>query len=240
VGANLPLQVICDLLDIPASDRPEVRRLINNIQGVNDPDFGGPQEGLQSPLALYGYAIELGKQRQQRPGDDITSVLMEAEIDGQRLTPAEFGSFVVLLFSAGNDTTRTALTWGMKLLSDHPDQRRLLRDDFADRHVNAIDEIMRWCSPAIHMRRTVTIDTHIGVQPIAKGDKVVLWHLAANHDPAVFPDPHAFDIDRPNARDHIAFGAGGPHFCLGSNLAKTDLLTSPFVHGIKSLPCAFS
>ncbi|WP_319450534.1 MULTISPECIES: cytochrome P450 [unclassified Mycobacterium] len=262
VGANLPLQVICDLLDIPASDRPQLRTLINSILGVNDPDFGGPQESLQSLLSLYGYAIELGKERQKHPGEDITSVLMQAEIDGQRLTPAEFGSFVVLLVSAGNDTTRTALTWGMKLLSDHPDQKRLLRNEFDVRHGNAIDEILRWCSPALHMRRTATVDTRVGTQPIAKGDKVVLWYLAANHDPAVFADPDAFDITRANARDHIAFGAGGPHFCLGSNLARMelrvvldkllnafpqihataqpDLLMSPFVHTIKSLPCTIA
>jgi methyl-branched lipid omega-hydroxylase len=260
VGGNLPLQVICDLLDIPASDRPEVRRLINSIIGVNDPDFGGPQEALQALMALYGYAIDLGNQRLAQPGDDVTSVLMHAEIDGVRLTPAEFGSFVVLLVSAGNDTTRTALTWGVTLLSDHPDQMRLLRDEYADRHAGAIDEILRWCSPALHMRRTATSDTRIGEHRIASGDKVVLWYLAANHDPAVFTDPDAFDITRPNARDHIAFGAGGPHFCLGSNLARMELrvvldkllqafpglhttgapevLMSPFVHGIKSLPCA--
>lgn len=260
VGANLPLQVICDLLDIPAADRAEVRELINNILGVNDPDFGGPEVALQSLMSLYGYAIELGRQRLASPGDDITSVLMHAEIDGCRLTPAEFGSFVVLLVSAGNDTTRTALTWGMKLLSDHPAQMRLLREDFGARHGNAVEEILRWCSPALHMRRTATEDTHIGEQRIAKGDRVVLWYLAANHDPAVFADPDAFDITRANARDHIAFGAGGPHFCLGSNLARMELtvvldkllhafpdlhatgapevLMSPFVHTIKSLPCS--
>ena len=150
----------------------------------------------------------------------------------------------------------------MKLLSDNPDQKRLLAQDFSGHHSNAIDEVLRWCSPALHMRRTATADTRIGDQPISKGDKVVLWYLAANHDPAVFDDPDAFDITRDNARDHIAFGAGGPHFCLGSNLAKMEmrvvfekllnafpdihataepeLLKSPFVHTIKSLPCAVS
>lgn len=260
VGANLPLQVICDLFDIPKPDRPHVRELINSMLGVNDPDFGGPEQALQSLMSLYGYAIDLGEQRLAHPSDDIASVLMHAEIEGRRLTPAEFGSFVVLLVSAGNDTTRTALTWGVKLLSDHPDQMRLLRGDFNALHSGAIDEIVRWCSPAIHMRRTATVDTHIGGQAIAKGDKVVVWYLAANHDPAVFTDPDAFDITRPNARDHIAFGAGGPHFCLGSNLARMEMrvvldkllrafpdlhttgapevLMSPFVHTIKSLPCA--
>ncbi|OFJ51345.1 cytochrome P450 [Mycolicibacterium grossiae] len=260
VGGRLPLQVICDLLDVPAGDRPRLRAWINGILGVDDPEFGGPEQSLASLLALYEYAIDLGKQRLAAPGDDITSVLVHAEIDGHRLTPDEFASFVILLVSAGNDTTRTALTWGMKLLSDHPDQKRLLAEDFDAREANAIDEILRWCSPALHMRRTATVDTVLGGQPIAKGDKVVLWYLAANHDDAVFADPDAFDVLRPNARDHIAFGAGGPHFCLGSHLARMemrvvlrkllsafpdmhttaepDLLVSPFVHTIKALPCA--
>ncbi|MET0897083.1 MAG: cytochrome P450 [Mycobacterium sp.] len=227
VGANLPLQVICDLLDIPATDRPRMRELINSILGVNDPDFGGPQESLQSLLELFGYAIDLGKQRLTNPGDDIT---------------------------------RTALTWAVKLLTDHPDQKRSLGERFGELHGNAIDEILRWCSPALHMRRTATTDTEVAGQRIAKGDKVVLWYLAANHDPAVFDRPDDFDINRRNARDQIAFGAGGPHFCLGANLAKMemrvvlgtllrsfpdlhataepDLLISPFVHTIKTLPCA--
>ena len=260
IAGNLPLQVICDLLEIPQTDQPQLRDWVNTILGVDDPDFGGGAASLTALMELYGYAIELGKERLRTPGDDITSVLMHAEIDGTRLTPAEFGSFVVLLVSAGNDTTRTTLAWGMKLLSDHPDQKRLLRNDFDDLNANAIDEIIRWCSPALHMRRTATVGTVIGDHVIAAGDKVVLWYLAANHDPAVFDDPDAFDITRPNARDHIAFGAGGPHFCLGSHLAKMevrvvldkllraypdihttaepDVLISPFVHGIKSLPCA--
>lgn len=260
IAGNLPLQVICDLLEIPGEDQPRLRDWVNTILGVNDPDFGGQAASLTALVELYGYAIELGKQRLRSPGDDITSALMQAEIDGARLTPAEFGSFVVLLVSAGNDTTRTSLAWGMKLLSDHPDQKRLLHNRFDDLQSNAVDEIIRWCSPALHMRRTATVDTMIGDRLIAAGDKVVLWYLAANHDPAVFADPDAFDITRPNARDHIAFGAGGPHFCLGSHLAKMevrvildkllraypgihataepDVLISPFVHGIKSLPCA--
>jgi cytochrome P450 len=260
IAGNLPLQVICDLLEIPAADQPRLREWVNTIVGVDDPDFGGQQASLNALIELYGYAIELGKERLRHPGDDITSVLMQAEIDGIRLTPREFGSFVVLLVSAGNDTTRTSLAWGMKLLSDHPDQRRELARRFDELGGNAVDEIIRWCSPALHMRRTATVDTVIGEHAIAAGDKVVLWYLAANHDPAVFDDPDAFDITRPNARNHIAFGAGGPHFCLGSHLAKMevrvvldkllhaypdihataepDVLVSPFVHGIKSLPCA--
>ncbi|MEU0494748.1 cytochrome P450 [Mycobacterium sp. NPDC006124] len=260
IAGNLPLQVICDLLEIPPADQPQLRDWVNTILGVDDPDFGGQAASLEALVHLYGYAIDLGQERLRHPGDDVTSALMHAEIDGVRLTPAEFGSFVVLLVAAGNDTTRTSLAWGMKLLSDHPEQKALLCNDFDAFSGNAVDEIIRWCSPALHMRRTATVDARIGDHLVAAGDKVVLWYLAANHDPAVFDDPDTFDVTRPNARNHIAFGAGGPHFCLGSHLAKMevrvvlekllraypeihttaepDVLVSPFVHGIKSLPCA--
>lgn len=260
VAGLLPLQVIANLLDIPESDRPFVRKLINTIVGVNDADFGGPEAGARAIGELYGYALDLGKQRLRQPGDDITSMLMHAEIDGHRLSPAEFGSFVILLAAAGNDTTRTALAWSMVLLSEHPDQRARLVDNYPQLADRAIDEVIRWCSPVQHMRRTAAVDTEIAGRQIAAGDKVVLWYMAANHDPAVFDDPDAFDITRPNAREHIAFGAGGPHFCLGSHLGKMEirvvldklltafpdihatgpasLLVSPFVNGVKSLPCA--
>lgn len=259
VAGYLPLQVIADLLDIPASDRPHMRELINTILGADDEEFGGREASARGLAELYGYALELGTRRLKQPGDDITSLLMHAEIDGKRLTPAEFGSFVILLVAAGNDTTRTGLAWAMMLLSAHPDQRRALAERYVDLHDGAIDEILRWCSPVQHMRRTVLRDTEIDGQPLSEGDKVVLWYMAANHDPAVFADPDAFDITRSNAREHIAFGAGGPHFCLGSHLAKMEirvvldrlltafpdihttgepsLLVSPFVNGVKALPC---
>lgn len=167
---------------------------------------------------------------------------------------------MILLAAAGNDTTRTALAWAVHLLSQHPDQRDALAGDFDGLHANAIEEILRWSSPVLHMRRTATTDTVLGDTEISGGDKVVVWYLAANHDPAVFADPSRFDITRPNARDHQAFGAGGPHFCLGAGLARMEIrvvlgallaafptlhatappdpLRSMFVHGIKALPCS--
>lgn len=260
VAGYLPLQVIADLLDIPESDRPHMRDLINVILGVNDDEFGGRAASAKGLFELFTYALELGKSRLKNPGDDVTSLLMHAEIDGKRLTPAEFGSFVILLVSAGNDTTRTGLAWAMILLTAHPEQRRLLAERYASMQDRAIDEVLRWCSPVQHMRRTALVDTDFDGHRIAEGDKVVLWYMAANHDPAVFTDPDAFDITRTNAREHIAFGAGGPHYCLGSHLAKMEirvvldkllsafpdihttaepsLLVSPFVNGVKALPCA--
>lgn len=260
VGAHLPFQVISDLLDIPTTDRQRLRELIDLILGVNDAEVSDTETSMNAAIEFFDYTIDLGQHRRQHPGDDITSQLMHAEVDGRSLTPQEFGSFVILLAAAGNDTTRTGLSWAMSLLSAHPDQQRMLGENFEDLHANAIDEILRWSSPVLHMRRTTTADTQLGDHLISEGDKVVVWYLAANHDPAVFTDPHTFDIFRHNARDHLAFGAGGPHFCLGSGLARMEMkvvlekilsefphihatsapeiLRSQFVHGIKSLPCS--
>lgn len=260
VGAHLPFQVISDLLAIPAADRPRLRELIDLILGATDEDVSDLSTAATAVVEFFGYTIELGKDRRRNPGDDITSALMLAEVDGKHLTPQEFGSFVLLLAAAGNDTTRTGLAWAMHLLSAHPDQKRSLATDFGTLQAAAIDEILRWSAPVLHMRRTATVDTRLGTHTIGAGDKVVVWYLAANHDPAVFTDPDGFDIARPNAGDGVAFGAGGPHFCLGAGLARMemrvvlgkllaafpdlhttappDLLRSAFVHGIKKLPCS--
>ncbi|OBI37928.1 cytochrome P450 [Mycobacterium sp. E2238] len=259
VAASLPFQVIADLLGIPVGDRTRLRELIDLILGVNDGHVSDIATSLQAVSEFFEYTIDLGRQRRRHPGDDITSALMQAEVNGKRLTAAEFGSFVILLAAAGNDTTRTALAWAMHLLSEHADERVALAGDFDGLHSNAIEEVLRWSSPVLHMRRTATTDTVLGDVQIAAGDKVVVWYLAANHDPSVFPDPSRFDILRSNARDHQAFGAGGPHFCLGAGLARMEMrvvlgtllaafptlratappdpLRSMFVHGVKALPC---
>ncbi|BBY51738.1 cytochrome P450 [Mycolicibacterium arabiense] len=259
VGAHLPFQVISDLLDIPQSDRPRLRELIDLILGVNDGDVSDATTSLNAVVEFFDYTMTLGEQRRRSPGDDITSTLMHSEVDGKRLSPQEFGSFVILLAAAGNDTTRTGLAWAMHLLSEHPDQKRALASRFEDLQANAIEEVLRWSSPVLHMRRTATTDTMLGPHEVRAGDKLVVWYLAANHDPAVFAEPDRFDIHRANARDHHAFGAGGPHYCLGANLARMemrvvlgkllaafpdlhatappDLLRSTFVNGVKSMAC---
>ena len=187
---------------------------------------------------------------------------MHADVEGQRLTPAEFGSFFILLAVAGNETTRNAISWGMKLLTDHPDQRRVWQDDFEGRTPDAIEEIVRWASPVIHMRRLALEDTRVGEMDIPAGDKVVMWYWSANRDERVFEDGHAFDITRPNAKAQVGYGAGGPHFCLGANLARREItmmfqeifrwlpdleitseparLLSPFINGIKRMDCRFT
>ena len=154
-AAPLPLQIICDMLGVPEADERDVFDWTNVILGAGDPDFGGSFEALvNAAFSMYGYAQALGQDRLDHPRDDLVSALMQAEVEGQRLTPAEFGSFFILLAVAGNETTRNAISWGMKLLTDHPDQRRLWMDDVAGRTPDAIEEIVRWGSPVIHMRRT--------------------------------------------------------------------------------------
>jgi cytochrome P450 len=187
---------------------------------------------------------------------------MHAELDGDRLTSQEFGSFFILLVVAGNETTRNAISHGMKALTDHPDQRELWFGDFEAHAKTAVEEIVRWATPVIHFRRTATADTELSGQPIAAGDKVVLWYCSANRDERVFADPYRFDVTRPLQPAQVGFGAGGPHFCLGANLARReikvmfeemfrrlpdihvtgepDMLQSGFIHGIKRMPCAWT
>ncbi len=268
IAAALPLHVICDMMGIPAEDHQRIFDLSNTILGASDPEYGGDLEAgeplqaiTQAGLELYQYAHALGEDRLANPTDDITSQLMHAEVDGERLSAQEFGSFFILLVVAGNETTRNAISHGMKALTDNPDQRRIWMDDFEGVAPTAIEEIVRWATPVIHFRRTATEDTEIRCQKIAAGDKVVMWYNSANRDEKAFDDPFRFDVRRqPN--DHLAFGGGGPHFCLGANLARREIkvmfdelfrrlpdleitgepemLQSAFIHGIKRMPCEFT
>ena len=216
---------------------------------------------MAAALEMFAYAQALGEDRRANPVDDITSVMMQAEVDGDRLTAQEFGSFFILLVVAGNETTRNAISHGMKALTDHPDQRERWWGDWDGVTRTAVEEIVRWASPVIHFRRTATADTVLGGQEIAAGDKVVLWYGSANRDERAFADPFTFDVTRPMQPVQVGFGAGGPHFCLGANLARReigvmfdelrrrvptleitgppDYLHSNFINGIKRLPCAW-
>jgi cytochrome P450 len=208
VAAPLPLQIICEMMGIPASDEKQVFAWTNVILGVGDPEYGATFEQLMTAsIELNQYALDLGADRLANPRDDITSTLMHAEVDGDRLTTQEFASFFILLVVAGNETTRNAISWGMKALTDFPDQRRIWFEDYEATARTAIEEIVRWASPVIHFRRTVTADTEIRGVPIAEGDKVVFWYCSANRDEEAFPDPYQFDVRRePNAQ--VGYGAG--------------------------------
>jgi cytochrome P450 len=262
IAAKLPLQIICDMLGIPSSMHQRIFELTNIILGVGDPEYASSLEELMAAaMELYQYSMDLGQQRLDDPTDDITSALMHAELDGKRLSTQEFGSFIILLVAAGNETTRNAISHGMKLLTDNPDQRKIWMADFDRVAPTAVDEIVRLASPVIHFRRTATQDTELSGQPIKAGEKVVMWYTSANRDEAKFTNPNAFDVLRP-AGDQVGFGAGGPHFCLGANLARRemtamfrelftrlpdieitgepDMLQSAFIHGIKRMPCEFT
>ncbi len=264
IAAALPLEIICDMMGVPPSNYQRVFELTNIILGAGDPEYAPDMLTIMNAaVELSQMAQELSRDRLDHPADDLISALMHAEVvdeDGvaQRLSPEELGSFFILLVAAGNETTRNAISHAMYALTTHPDQRAVLAADFESVIPTAVEEIVRWATPVIHFRRTAVVDTVIGGQPIAAGDKIVMWFNSANRDEDVFDDPYVFDVRRtPN--EHVGFGAGGPHFCLGANLARReitvmlreiftrlpgleitgepDYLQSAFIHGIKRMPC---
>lgn len=262
-ASPLPLQIICEMMGIERDQWNTVFEATNTILGIGDPEYVTDMSQLMAAaMSLYQMAIGLGEQRLADPKDDLTTALMHAEVDGEHLTTQELGSFFILLVAAGNETTRNSISHGMKLLTDHPDQRALWLEDFNGRAPGAVEEIVRYATPVIHFRRTATRDTELSGVKIAEGEKVVLWYTSGNRDETVFPDPFAFDITRPNLKDQMGFGAGGPHYCLGANLARREMtvmfdellhrlpdlqvtgppaiLESAFIHGIKRMPCAWT
>jgi cytochrome P450 len=266
IAAPLPLEIICDLMGIPESQHQMVFEKTNLILGLGDPEFVSEEANLIASALGAGSELaalmnEMAEIRRKSPRDDLTSSLLNADLEDGAMTKEELASFFVLLVVAGNETTRNAISHGMKALCDHPDQRRKWMADFEGLSASAIEEIIRWSSPVIHMRRTCTRDTNLGGQAMREGDKVVLWYSSANRDEKVFTDPHRFDLARqPN--EHVGFGGPGPHFCLGANLARREIrvlfdrilhrlpdleisgppdrLQSNFINGIKRMPCVFT
>jgi methyl-branched lipid omega-hydroxylase len=262
-AARLPLKIICDMMGIPDDRYEMVLANSNIILSGADPEFLGEDlneavvQILGAGQALADLVTSLAAERAQAPAEDLVSALVTANIDGEQLTSAELASFFILLVVAGNETTRTALSHALVLLTEFPDQRALLLADLEGRLPGAVEEIVRYASPVIFMRRTLTRDYSMNGQDYRAGDKAVLFYYSANRDEAVFPDPERFDITR-NPNPHVGFGAAGPHFCLGAHLARRELtvmlrelltripditagspdrLLSSFVNGIKRLPC---
>ncbi len=227
LAAPFPLEIICTMMGVPESEYPTVLSCSNVILSNGDPAY--IPEGadpilavLEAGATLTALMEELGKYRVDQPVDDLTSALVNAEIESEKLTQQELASFFVLLLAAGNETTRTALAHSLVALSDHPDQRRRLLEDFAGLQATMADEMVRWASPVIWMRRTLATDYTLAGVELAAGDKVVLFYNSANRDEEVFDDPFVFDVGRtPN--DHYGFGAPGPHFCLGAHLARREI-----------------
>jgi cholest-4-en-3-one 26-monooxygenase len=261
IAAELPLQVIAEIMGVPQEDRHLVFDWSNRMIGADDPEYSVDREAaFDASAELYAYANQLAAKKRANPDDDIISVLLQAEIDGDRLTELEFDLFFLLLTVAGNETTRNLIAHGQLALMEHPDERAKLLTD-PSLLPSAVDEMLRWGTPVMHFRRTAQRDTEIRGQRIAEGDKIVIFYISANRDEDVFADPQRFDVARtPN--EHVAFGGGGPHFCLGANLAKLEIrvmfeellrrlpdmemagpaqrLRSNFINGIKHMPVRFT
>jgi cholest-4-en-3-one 26-monooxygenase len=264
IAAELPMQAICEMIGIPEEDRHRATALANRLVGSQDPDFQStPEDGHLASAELYALCDALAADRRQNPRDDIMSILVHAEIDGDRLTDTELNLFFVLLVVAGNETTRNLIAHAMLALIDHPEARAELVANIDDDALwdGAVEEMLRWGSSIHNFRRTATHDTEVRGVPIKQGDKVVTFYASANRDEDVFADSMTFDIHRtPN--DHVTFGGGGVHFCLGANLARLEIkwmlremlrrypnpslsgevkrMRSDFINGIKYMPVALN
>jgi cytochrome P450 len=254
------------MMGVPPSEYATVFRCSNIILSAGDheyiPEGDDPVMAfLTAGQELVDIMNELSAYRLNNPIDDLTTALISSNIDGEALTPAELASFFVLLLTAGNETTRNSITHGLYALTQHPDQRAIWMADPAGVAATGVDEIVRWASPVIWMRRTVTEDTVLSGEELHSGDKVLLFYNSANRDEAAFDEPDRFDVLR-SPNPHVGFGAAGPHFCLGAHLARRevdvmfrelftrlpdieavgepDRLRSNFINGIKHLDCRFT
>jgi cholest-4-en-3-one 26-monooxygenase len=262
IAAQVPVQMICEMIGLEPEVWPRMFEISNQLIGSrDDPDYveidGGPEGAA---MEIYLLCDDVAADRRQHPRDDIMTALVQAELDGETLTDAELNLFFITLIVAGNETTRNLINHSMLALIEHPDQAQRLRDD-PGLWDTAVEEMLRWGSSIHNFRRTATCDTELRGVPIAEGDKVVLYYAAANRDEEVFADPHRFDVGRtPN--DHVTFGGGGVHFCLGASLARAEIkatmrqiverlpdlelageparLHSDFVNGIKTMPVRFT
>jgi cholest-4-en-3-one 26-monooxygenase len=260
VAAELPLQVLGELLGVPQEDRWKLFDWSNRLIGHEDPEYGSPIDLRVALMEMFNYAYELAGRKRAAPDDDIVSALVTAEIDGERLTDIEFNMFFFLLVVAGNETTRNAISGGMEALCLFPAERaRLLADPSL--LPSAMEEILRWVTPVMQFRRTAMQDVSLGAADMRAGDKVVMYHSSANRDAGVFGETaDRFDVGR-SPNPHVAFGFG-PHFCLGASLARVEMramfsellrrlpdielagpverLRSNFINGIKHLPVRFT
>jgi len=218
VAHELPLQAIAGLLGVPSQDRANLFRWSDEMTGSEDPEYAD-SDGQASSIQVLGYAMEMADIKAKNPGDDIVTTLVQADIDGEKLSDAEFGFFVLTLAVAGNETTRHSITEGMMAFNDFPDQWDLYKRLRPD---SAADEIIRWATPITAFQRTALEDTELSGVQIAKGQRVVMFYRSANFDDDVFDHPHTFDILR-NPNPHVGFGGTGAHYCIGANLARMTI-----------------
>ena len=256
VACELPLQAIAELLGVVQEDRKKIFDWSNQMIAYDDPEY--EIDPAVASAELINYAMALGQERISAPREDIVTKLVTADLEDRGLTTDEFAFFVLLLAVAGNETTRNAITHGMMGFFEFPDEWERYR---AERPATTADEVVRWATPVVIFQRTALSDTEISGVPIAKGQRVGLSYSAANRDPEVFEQPYRFDIGR-DPNPHLGFGGGGPHYCLGANLAKMEInlmfnaiaehmpnirptgdprrLRSGWLNGIKELPVQYS
>jgi cholest-4-en-3-one 26-monooxygenase len=260
VAAEITLQAIAELIGVPQEDRHKIFDWSNRMIGSEDPEYRVSDEAVfEAQAEMFMYAARLAEERRERPQQDIMTTLLNAEVDGHSLSEMDFNLFFLLLSVAGNETTRNAMAHGMHALLEHPEQYAMLVED-PSLLATATEEIVRWASPVMYFRRNATEDAELGGQQVSAGDKLSIWYASANRDEAVFDDPFRFDILR-SPNEHVGFGGGGPHFCLGSSLARMEIrvlfeellkkapriepageldrLRSNFIAGIKHLPVTF-
>ena len=218
VACELPLQAIAGLIGIPVEDRKKIFDWSNQMVADDDPEFAH-HDGRNSAMELIMYAMQLAALRAEEPGEDIVTKLIEADVDGHKLSDDEFGFFMVLLAVAGNETTRNSITHGMIAFTEHPEQWELYK---RERPATTADEIVRWATPVTSFQRTALQDTELSGVPIRAGQRVVMSYRSANFDEEVFTDPFRFDIQR-NPNPHVGFGGTGAHYCVGANLAKMTI-----------------
>lgn len=261
VSKRLPMWTIFEMMGLPPELREAGAHAADGMVSWADEDVAAgrePGEVLnESLVSLLSMGLDLAEQRRAKPADDLMTNLVQAEVDGEKLTDEEIGAFFVLLSVAGNDTTRNTISLTTKALTEFPDQKKYLMEDYDGRIGTAIEEFVRWASPVMSFRRTVTCDTELRGQQIKAGEWVVTFFSSGNRDDQVFTDPNTFDLSR-NPNPHVAFGGGGVHFCMGNMLAKTQLraifkellfrvpnlrvgeptyLVGNFVRAVKSMPC---
>jgi cytochrome P450 len=259
ISGRLPSGLIAELMGIPRADGERLYEL-TELMHTTDPAVASVEERMAATYEMLTYAGETAARKRVEPGDDIASQLVQAEVDGERLTDAELQWFFLLLVNAGGDTTRNLLASGIQQLFEHPDERARLQDDLDTLLPTAIEEMLRYTTPVVHFRRTATADTEIRGQAITTGDKLMVFYGSGNRDEEVFAEPDRFDVGR-DPNPHIAFGGGGPHLCLGMHVARVEIavmlreiltrmpdlrpagdptpLASNFITGLKAMPVAW-
>ena len=260
IAGRLPSGLIAELMGIPRADGEHLYDL-TELMHTTDDAVAPPERRAAAMIEMLNYANEVARAKREKPGDDIASTLVQAEVDGDRLTDAELNWFFLLLVNAGGDTTRNLVAAGVQLLFDHPAERARLQADVDGLLPTAVDEMLRCTSPVAHFRRTAMEDTEIRGQAIAAGDKIMVFYGSGNRDEDVFVDPDRFDVGR-NPNPHMAFGGGGPHLCLGMHVARIEItallrelltrhpdlapageperMASSFIAGVRHMPVALT